>query len=131
MVIEVSVPLNLSENPEIRQDREGGDRLDVHEPSFLSPSARFRVAHGIPYPAPFFDPSPLSHASLPHTHASALAWWGDAVLLLEWRECVPVICLASEQCKRETRPVEKRSAAPVKTLKPEENKGGLVDFKQT
>nr|XP_020026686.1 zinc finger HIT domain-containing protein 3 isoform X1 [Castor canadensis] len=27
-----------------------------------------------------------------------------------------------EQCKRETRPVEKRSAAPVKTLKPEENK---------
>jgi hypothetical protein len=41
------------------------------------------------------------------------------------------MCLASEQCKRETRPVEKRSAAPVKTLKPEENKGGLVDFKQT
>uniref|UniRef100_A0A8C0WRJ1 Zinc finger HIT domain-containing protein n=1 Tax=Castor canadensis TaxID=51338 RepID=A0A8C0WRJ1_CASCN len=36
-----------------------------------------------------------------------------------------------EQCKRETRPVEKRSAAPVKTLKPEENKDdddSIADF---
>lgn len=38
----------------------------------------------------------------------------------------------SEQCNPEARPVEKkiRSALPTKTIKPVENKGGLVDFKQ-
>lgn len=39
----------------------------------------------------------------------------------------------SEQCNPETRLVEKkiRSTAIAKTIKPVENKGGLVDFKQT
>ncbi|XP_026312521.1 zinc finger HIT domain-containing protein 3 isoform X2 [Piliocolobus tephrosceles] len=37
-----------------------------------------------------------------------------------------------EQCNPEARPVEKkiRSALPTKTIKPVENTGGLVDFKQ-
>lgn len=39
----------------------------------------------------------------------------------------------SEQCNPETHPVEKKigSAVTAKTKKPMENKGGLVDFKQT
>lgn len=38
----------------------------------------------------------------------------------------------SEQCNLETRPVEKkiRSAVAAKTIKPMENKGGLIDFRQ-
>lgn len=39
----------------------------------------------------------------------------------------------SEQCNPETRPAEKkiRSAVTAKTVKPTENKGGLLDFKKT
>lgn len=41
------------------------------------------------------------------------------------------VCL-SEQCNTETRLVEEKvSAFTARTIKPEENKGGLVGFKQT
>lgn len=41
------------------------------------------------------------------------------------------VCL-SEQCNTETRLVEEKIPAfTAKTIKPEENKGGCVDFKQT
>lgn len=41
------------------------------------------------------------------------------------------VCL-SEQCNTETRLVEEKIPAfTAKTIKPEENKGGCVDFKPT